>query len=205
VSAGAARLFARLEDANFYSGLHRVAANLLPGGQPGQSWLDVGCGPGILVRIAAEKGYAACGIDRDADMIATARSLAAGHGSLASFAVSDIETAAAANVRFDVVSASSLLVVLPKPVEALRQLVNLTKPEGRVLIIEAGSRMSRARAGRLWLRGRLGKRGWMLLLWASVRSGRVLPESTFDQPGLHISRRSLLNGLANAWIAERVR
>ncbi|MGO9475233.1 MAG: class I SAM-dependent methyltransferase [Rhodomicrobium sp.] len=159
MSVKAARLFARLQDADFYSGLHLAAANLLPNGKLGQSWLDVGCGPGLLTRIAAEKGHAACGIDRDPDMIAAARHLASRRGCGASFAVSDIETARAAAGRFDVVSASSLLVVLPNPAETLRQLVDLTKPEGRLLIVEASSRMSRARAAWLWLRGRLGRCG----------------------------------------------
>ncbi len=203
MSVKAARLFAWLQDAEFYRGMHLAAASILPEGNPRQTWLDVGCGPGVLTRIAADKGYSARGIDCDPDMIERARYLSSERKNCAVFEVSDIETASRADERFDVVSASSLLVVLPDPAAALRQLVALTKPEGRVLIVEASSGMSRLRALLLALSGSLGHRAYMLQVWAWFRSGRVLPGSTFRQPGLRVSRHPVLSGLVNVWIAVR--
>ncbi len=204
MSASAARLFAFLQDAGFYRDMHLEAASLLTRGD-GRSWLDVGCGPGVLTRIAAERGYAARGVDRDPEMIAAAVRLAAERGSAAKFEVSDIEAALAGGVRYDVVSASSLLVVLSDPAAALRRLVSLAKPDGRVLIIEASPEMTRARAFAAALRRGFAHRAYMVQVWASVRAGRALPRSTFDQPGLTASRRPMLDGLADAWIVEGAR
>ena len=204
MSARAARLFAWLQDADFYRGMHGAAARLLPDGSRTQSWLDVGCGPGILTRIAAEKGYSARGIDRDPDMIGMAWRLAAARKSHSTFEVSDIEKAVETGERFDVVSASSLLVVLPDPAAALRQLASLTKPGGRVLVIEASSKMSRLRALSVIQSGRLGHRAYMLLAWAAFRSGRTLAAAAFDQPGIRASKYPILHDLADAWIVERI-
>ena len=91
-------------------------------------------------------------------MIAAARRLSAERGASARFEQADLETLAQRGERFDVVSASSLLVVLADPAGALRRLVGLTKAGGAVLVIEAAEAMSIARAGRLFLSGRLGQR-----------------------------------------------
>ena len=116
-----------------------------------------GAGRDFLTRIAAGKGYRAEGVDHP-DMIAAARRLAVSRISSASFAVCGIEAAIQTGERFDVVSASSLLVVLPDPAASLRQLVLLTKPGGTVLIIEAAPSMSRSRALAMVASGRLGAR-----------------------------------------------
>ncbi len=189
-----ARLFVRLQDAEFYRRLHAEAAEVAGPGT-GKTWLDVGCGPGLLTRIAARAGYEALGVDRDPAMIAAARRLSAERGASARFEQADLETLAQRGERFDVVSASSLLVVLADPAAALRRLVGLTKAGGAVLVIEAAGAMSIARASRLFLSGRLGRRGSMLPLWAYVRTGRTLDWSAFDQPDLHLSRFRLLTGL----------
>ena len=43
----AARLFAWLQDAAFYRDLHIAAANLIANSE-NNTWLDVGCGPGLF-------------------------------------------------------------------------------------------------------------------------------------------------------------
>ena len=68
----AARFFNYVQGAEFYRDLHQQAVSLLPPGS-GSLWLDVGCGPGLLTRLAAEHGYQATGFDIDPTMIAQAK------------------------------------------------------------------------------------------------------------------------------------
>ena len=57
-------LFTWLQGADFYRELHREAVEALPRGS-GETWLDVGTGPGLVARLAAANGYRATGIDAD--------------------------------------------------------------------------------------------------------------------------------------------
>lgn len=198
MSTFAAHLFSWVQDAEFYRDLHRQAADLMHGGN-GRSWLDVGCGPGVLTRIAADNGYRALGIDRNPQMITAARRLAMDRSNGAKFEVADIDAAMARGERYDVVSASSLLVVLPDPEAALLQLKTLTRPGGSVLIIEASSQLTRLRAASEILSGRLGRRAYMLQVWATFRAGRTFSDDIFDRVRLPATHRTLLNGLVNAW------
>jgi len=198
MSQRAAQLFTRLQDARFYREMHETAAALIPDGA-GRTWLDIGCGPGLLARMAADKGYEAVGVDRDADMIEAARTIARARHSTAVFEVADIDAITARSTRYDVVSASSLLVVLPEPAAALRQLVALTKPGGTVLIVEAARGMSRLRALSMLLSGQLGSGGGMLLAWAGARAGNTLNEDIFRDPFWTATRHPLLKGMACAW------
>ena len=193
-------LFARLQAAAFYRGLHETAAGFAGVAQGDRTWLDVGCGPGVFARIVAARGFLVRGIDRDPGMIAMAERLAAMHGMTIEFAVSDLADEVATGRRHDVVSASSLVVVTPDPRETLQHLLVLAKPDGRVIVIEAAPAMTRGRALRQWLRGGLGSGGGMLLLWAMARSGRALPDATFDDPRWTATQHPAFGGLANVWV-----
>lgn len=192
-----AALFTWLQDAAFYRDMHERAAELLPRGE-GKSWLDVGCGPGLLARIAFTRGYRVRGIDRSPSMIAAATRLAAERAADVDFSVSDIEREAQSSRTYDVVSASSLLVVVPDAAAALSQLEALVAPGGSLLIIEASEGMSRWRALRAIAPGRLGSRSHMLLAWAMARSGRTLSPSVFRNTSGLQQRTQLLDGLAEA-------
>lgn len=193
-------LFARLQAAAFYRGLHETAADVAGVAQGDRTWLDVGCGPGVFARIAAARGFRVRGIDRDPGMIATAEQLAAMQGMTIEFAVADLAEEMSTDRRYDVVSASSLVVVTPDPRATVQRLLALAKPDGRVIVIEAVPAMTRGRALRYWLRGGLGSGGGMLLLWAMARSGRALPDATFDDPCWTATRHPVLHGLANVWV-----
>lgn len=63
--------------------------------------------------------------------------------------------------------------------------------------------MTRMRAFWKILRGDLGRRAYMLQIWAMFRAGRTLRDATFDQPELRVTHRPLLGGLARASKVER--
>ncbi|MDE2578090.1 MAG: class I SAM-dependent methyltransferase [Hyphomicrobiales bacterium] len=194
-----ADLFTFLQDADFYRDMHETAARQLPPGD-GRTWLDVGCGPGVLARIAAARGYSVRGIDCSEAMIGAAKRLAAERRVTVEFEVSDLKREFDRGRRYDVVSASSLLVVLPSPKAGLAQLMELVKPSGIVLVIEATERMSRLRALRMIATQRLGSRSYMLLAWSMGRSGRALPDTMFPEEPGSLPAVKLLDGLATARI-----
>ncbi len=198
-----AHLFSWLHGADFYRQMHFDAAKLMAHGS-NQTWLDVGCGPGILAHIAADRGYKVRGIDRNPAMIDAARRAACKRRNRAAFEVADIENVCRSGERYDVVSASSLLVVLPDPAAALKQLRALTNPGGKVLVIEAAREMTRMRAFSMVVSGGLGRRAYMLQLWAMLRGGRTLDEAVFDQPGLAVKHYPLLGGLVRASTIDSV-
>jgi ubiquinone/menaquinone biosynthesis C-methylase UbiE len=82
-------LFSWLQGADFYRDLHRQAVACLPHGA-GSQWIDMGCGPGLVARLAAARGYAATGVDSSAGMVRAARLLARWQGSAARFQCGDL-------------------------------------------------------------------------------------------------------------------
>lgn len=197
MSAVAARLFGWLQGAKFYRDLHAEAVAAIGAGR-GRSWLDVGCGPGLLTRLATDAGFNARGVDLSPDMIALARRL----GNPAAFEVADVLAPGDDDKRYDVVSAASLLVVLPDAALGLQRLMALVKPGGALLVIEATSEMSKTRAWARILGGSLGPRSYMLALWAAARSRRTLPYETFDRPGLAVRHIPLLGGMVRASVVQ---
>lgn len=196
MSVAAADLFSRLQDARFYRKLH-VDAMALARARPGGLWLDLGCGPGLWASLAADAGYNALGVDRDADMIAAARRR---HGdSAARYEVGDIARMLSAGERYDVVSASSLAAVTGEPARTIAQLRELAAPGGIVLLIEAAPAMSRTKALAQILFGHLGRGAGMLAAWAAARSGSALPDRIFYDPAWTTIKRPLLGGMVNAW------
>ena len=64
-----------------------VLAALLPLRGPGRRFLEWGSATGVITIMADLLGFDACGIELDASLVATARALAARHGSRARFVV----------------------------------------------------------------------------------------------------------------------
>ncbi|OGI69839.1 MAG: hypothetical protein A2W18_00090 [Candidatus Muproteobacteria bacterium RBG_16_60_9] len=64
-----------------------VLRQLLPLRRPGASFLECGCATGVITIMADLLGFDACGIEIDADLVATARRLADKYESSARFAL----------------------------------------------------------------------------------------------------------------------
>ena len=204
-----AKFFTRLQAAGFYRESHAAAVAMLPPGREAV-WWDVGCGPGLVARLAAGQGYRVTAVDADPAMLVAARRHpeatrvrgAYHQGHLASLAAQARHGAAA------VVSAASLLAVLDDPGQGLRDLLACVQPDGHLLLIETTPRMTLAGAWRYLLRHRFGSGGAYLLLWGLVRRGRsVLPDvaSTLaDHPAVaQVQQLDLLDGLLRASLIKR--
>lgn len=113
-----------------------VAPVLADGG--GRRLLDFGCGAGLFLELAEQRGFAAYGVDLSPDSVAQARQrLSAAkvfHGS-------PLEVAEIAAGGFDVVTMWSVLAHLPRPVADLSMLRSLLTDAGALVIltVNAGS------------------------------------------------------------------
>lgn len=116
------------------------AAYLLPELRPGQTLLDVGCGPGTLTadlaaRVAPGRVTA---VDREAGILDEARAVAAERGlDRVRFVPGDARHLAFADDSFDVVHAHQLLQHLGDPVGALREMRRVCRPGGVVAVRDA--------------------------------------------------------------------
>lgn len=102
---------------------------------PGVRALDIGSGPGLLPSLLTQKGCRALGLDLDINGLAHQRlhqdMIAADAGNLPFSARS-----------FDLVTATNLLFLLPEPLLALREMVRLLGPNGKIALINPSERMS---------------------------------------------------------------
>lgn len=109
--------------------------------KPGESVLDVGCGTGVLTRLAAlvvgQTGYAV-GIDPAAKMIGVAKKNALKEVSRAEFRLAVIEDLPFEDNRFDCVLSSAMLHHLPPDlkVKGLSEVRRVLKPGGRLVLVD---------------------------------------------------------------------
>lgn len=193
-----ARLFTWLQGATFYRRLHEDAVMLLPKGT-GALWIDIGGGPGLMARLAAERGYDALGIDHDTAMTGVAERIADKQGSLARFETGDLFALPARSA--DVVSASSLLATLPDKRAGLKALLRVVRPGGTLLLIEPGASFTRAAAEAFITRHGPSRGMNGLRLWALMRGGRTIDPALFEElPAQTVTRIPLLDGLVTAWL-----
>ena len=194
-------LFTWLQGADFYFDLHQQAVDSLPIGN-GETWLDIGSGPGLVARLVAERGYRATGIDTDPQMVAAAKRIARRNHSPAEFQTGDFTSLPAEFAQ--VVSAASLLAVLPDREAGLRSLWHLLRPGGFLLIVEPTHQMSSENANRAIRNGLPKKRIAGLRMWANARQGNIVDPAIYET----LSAKSirfvpLLQGLVGAWVIQK--
>jgi SAM-dependent methyltransferase len=116
----------------------RQIRDLLPL-KAGDRVLDVGCGTGAdLVALAPRIGPngSAIGVDNSASMIAEARRQVAGTDLPVAFREGDIQQLPFSDSLFDAARAERMLQHVPDPSRAVRELVRVVVPGGRVLLAE---------------------------------------------------------------------
>lgn len=201
MSRWSARGFSWVQHSPLYRELHEAAVALLPTGH-GRRWLDVGCGPGLVSRLAAARGYGVQGVDLDPHMVAAARRASPAGPGAPTFSVGSVHHLPPMGA--DVVSAASLLAVLSDREQALRALRQAVASQGRLLLIEPSETMTWRAAWAYLRRHRRWDGAWALLLWAATRRPeRAVPRSLLVQPGWRLSVQPLWDGMVNAWVMSR--
>lgn len=106
--------------------------------------LDVGCGTGVLARAAADRVTAAdqvTGLDRNEGMLAVARRLRP----QIDWRQGDATALPFADANYDVVMSQFALMYFPDRIAALKEMVRVLRPEGR-LALACGGLLSAPRA-----------------------------------------------------------
>lgn len=121
----------------------------------GEKVLDIGCGTGILTRLAAgavgQEGEAR-GIDPAPDMIRIARQEAHAAGSAARFELAAIERLPFPDGTFDAAFLSFVIHCLPSGVKAigLEEAWRVLKPGGRLVVVDLDRPQSRILRALIW-------------------------------------------------------
>jgi ubiquinone/menaquinone biosynthesis C-methylase UbiE len=99
--------------------------------------LDVACGPGAYTLALAPRVQYARGIDITEEMIRQARAFQAEKQvANAAFDCGEAESLPYADATFDLVTCQMSFHHMPKPEAALGEMVRVTKPEGRIVVID---------------------------------------------------------------------
>ena len=102
--------------------------------EPAPLILDVGCGPGLLPAIFAQRGCRAFGIDSSFEML---------HDALApNLLLADAHFLPFKPATFNLITASNLLFLLPNPRTALREMTRLLAPKGEIALLNPSEKMS---------------------------------------------------------------
>lgn len=109
--------------------------------RPGESVLDVGCGTGVLTRLAARTVGSAgmvWGIDPAPDMIRVANENAVRLGSTAGFRLAAIEDLPFEDATFDAALASVMIHHLPPDLKrvGLKEVYRILRPGGRLVVVD---------------------------------------------------------------------
>jgi SAM-dependent methyltransferase len=109
----------------------------------GRRLLDYGCGAGIFLELAHDRGFEGYGVDLSESSIERARQQPGGQHAYFGAPLDVPEIAAGG---FDVVTLWSVMAHLPRPVDDLRMLRGLLKPGGIILILTVNANSLRLKA-----------------------------------------------------------
>lgn len=99
--------------------------------------LDVACGPGAFVLAIAPRVKFARGIDLTAEMLVRARAFQAERNiANAAFDRGEAEQLPYPDASFDLVTCQCAFHHMPKPELAFKEMIRVTKPEGRIALID---------------------------------------------------------------------
>jgi ubiquinone/menaquinone biosynthesis C-methylase UbiE len=105
--------------------------------QPHELVLDVACGPGAFVLAVAPRVSFAMGIDLTPEMLRQARQFQAEKGIVNGvFTLADADHLPFPDASFDLVSCQHAIHHITKPEPVLLEMLRVTKPEGRLLILD---------------------------------------------------------------------
>lgn len=209
----------------------RATATKLLDPQPGERLLDAGCGTGDVTRaLAALVGGhgGVVGVDPSSTMVSEARRRTAGAASGVEFVVGDITALDAGDGEFDGAYCERVLQHLGQPETAVAELVRVTKPGGRIVVLDSDWGMHAihgadpaltARVIDCWEQnvpnGRSGRRLTALLGEAGVRGTTAVAETlistdarrtTIEQittmAEVAVRGGALSTADARAWLAE---
>ena len=123
-----ARSWARYQEA----GMRPLYVAALDAVEPlaGRMFLDAGCGAGLAVQLATERGARASGLDASAGLLDFAR----GRVPDAEFRVGEIQELPYDRDSFDVVTAFNSIQYAADPAAAVAELARVCRPGGRVVI-----------------------------------------------------------------------
>jgi SAM-dependent methyltransferase len=96
----------------------------------GKALLDAGCGTGLVVRLAADRGAAASGLDASAPLLQVACARTPG----AELCTGDIQDLPYGDATFDVVTAFNAIQYAADPAAAVQQLARVCRPGGQVAV-----------------------------------------------------------------------
>lgn len=102
---------------------------------PGATYLDVGCGSGLAVQLAAERGASVAGLDAAPNLIAIARERTPS----GEFHIGDMESLPFADHIFDRITGFNAFQFAGNPRDALREARRVAKPGAHVLIMTPGT------------------------------------------------------------------
>jgi SAM-dependent methyltransferase len=114
----------------------------------GRRLLDFGCGAGLFLELAHERGFDGYGVDLSPESVERARERPGGRNTYVG-APHDVPEIAAGG--FDVITLWSVMAHLPRPVDDLRMLRGLLAPGGALLILTVNANSLRLKAeGEEW-------------------------------------------------------
>jgi ubiquinone/menaquinone biosynthesis C-methylase UbiE len=100
--------------------------------EPGDEFLDVGCGAGHVAELAAQAGAHVLGIDLSPRLIGVAEKRAEAAGLHIHYFVGDAEDLGVPDASFDVVSSCFGMIFAPDHTAAARELARVTREGGRL-------------------------------------------------------------------------